>query len=177
MEPDDEVSGLGGDPVIHVLAGKTRMIVAILALPLLLLTACSAATRPTPPPVTLGTCGGSPQVRPDVVVVVCNANDITAENLTWSDWGKPTATAKGAATVDLCAYEDCASGDYVSVPIEVTVSKIMHCAKNAQAYSTLRYVFPGGSPFRDVPAAVIEQESSTYGDSVPPANQTISLTC
>ena len=163
--------------MINVLARKTRVIVAILAFPLLLLTACSDATRPIPPPVTLGSCGSSPQVRPDVIMVVCDTNDITAENLTWSDWGKPTATAKGSATVDLCAYEECASGDYISVPIEVAVSKIMHCAKNTQAYSTLRYMFPNGSPFRDVPAAVIARESSTYGESVPPANQTISLTC
>lgn len=172
-----QASGLGCDRVINVLAGKTRMIAVILAVPLLFLTACSNATRPIPSPVTLGFCGSSPQVRPDVVTVVCNANDITAVNLAWSDWGKPTATAKGSAIVDLCAYEDCASGDYISVPIEVSVSKIMHCAKNAQAYSTLRYMFPNGSPFRDVPTTVIENESSSYGDSVPPANQTVSLTC
>jgi hypothetical protein len=163
--------------VINVLAGKTRMIVAILAFPLLFLTACSHATRPPPPPVMLDSCGSSPQVRPSVVIVVCNTNDITAEKLTWSDWGKPASTAKGSAIVDLCSYEDCANADYISVPIEVTVSKIMHCAKNAQAYSTLRYMFPNGSPFRDVPTAVIDNESSSYGDSVPPANQTVSLTC
>jgi hypothetical protein len=116
-------------------------------------------------------------VWPDAVTVVCNANDITAVNLTWSDWGKPAATAKGSAIVDLCAYEDCASGDYISVPIEVTVSKIMHCAKNAQAYSTLRYRFPNGSPFGGVPAAVIESESSSDAAPVPPADQTVSLTC
>jgi hypothetical protein len=98
-------------------------------------------------------------------------------NLTWSDWGKPTAAAKGSAIVDLCSYEDCASGNYVSVPIEVTASKIMNCAKNAPAYSTLRYKFPDGSPFQSVPAAVIANESSSEGDSVPPANQTVSLTC
>jgi hypothetical protein len=172
-----QVSGLGGDRVINVLAGKTRMIVAILAFPLLFLTACSDATRPIPPPVTLSFCGSSPQVRPDDVAVVCGANAITAVNLAWSGWGKPTATAKGSAIVDLCAYEDCATGNYVSVPIEVTASKIMHCAKNVPAYSTLRYRFPDGSPFQGVPASVIANESSTEGDSVPPANQTVSLTC
>jgi len=159
------------------MTGKRRLIVAILAFPLLFLTACSHAARPVPPPVMLGFCGSSLQVRPDAVTVVCNANDITAVNLTWSDWGKPTATAKGSAIVDLCAYEDCASGDYVSVPIEVTVSNIMHCTKNALAYSTLRYRFPNGSPFRGVPAAVIESESSSDAAPVPPANQTVSLTC
>jgi hypothetical protein len=61
----------------------------------------------------LGFCGTSPQVKPDVVLVVCDTDDITATNLTWSDWGMPTASARGSATVDLCAYEDCASGNYV----------------------------------------------------------------
>lgn len=166
--------------MIHVLAGKARMTVALLAFPLLfptVLTACGQAATPVAPPVTLGSCGSSPQVRPDVIVVVCNTADITAENLTWSDWGKLTATARGSATVDLCSYEDCASPDYVSVPLDVTVSRIMQCSKNAKAYSTLRYVFPNGSPFRGVPASVIADESSSYGDAVPPANQTISLTC
>jgi hypothetical protein len=163
--------------VINVLAVKTRIIVATAGFPLLLITACSGAARPTAPPVTLGFCGSNPQVQPAAIMVVCNTNDITAENLTWSNWGRPTATARGSAVVDLCSYEDCANPDDVSVPIEVTVSKIMRCAKNAQAYSTLRYTFPNGSPFRDVPVSVIENESSSYGESVPPANQTVSLTC
>ena len=101
---------------MNVLAGKTYAVVATLTLPLLLLTGCSHATKPVPSPVTLGFCGSNPQVRPDVVLVVCDTDDITAENLTWSDWGKATGTARGSATVDLCAYEDCASGDYVLGP-------------------------------------------------------------
>jgi hypothetical protein len=162
-----------------VLAYRTGVAVAAALLPLLLLTACSHAAqpaRPASPPVTLGYCGSNLQVRPDVVLVVCNTDDITAVNLVWSDWGRPTATAKGSATVNLCAYTDCASGDYVSVPIEMTASKIVRCAEQARAYSVLRYKFPDGSPFQGVPA------SSTggyfgQGQPVPPANQTVSLTC
>jgi hypothetical protein len=107
--------------------------------------------------------------------VVCNTDDITARNLIWSDWGNPAATAKGSATVDLCAYEDCASGDYSSVSIEMTASKIVHCSKNTQAYSVLRYKFPNGSPFQGVPANV--QASFGQGQPVPPVNQTVGLTC
>lgn len=162
---------------MNVSAGKTRAIVAISMFPLLFLTACSHATKPVPPPVALGFCGSNPQVMPDVVLVVCNTDDITARNLIWADWGKPTATAKGSATVDLCAYEDCASGDYASVPIEMTASKIMHCSKNTRAYSTLRYLFPNGSPFQDVPAAVKTSGSFGQDQPVPPADQTVSLTC
>ena len=42
----------------------------------------------------------------------CHTKDIIARKLAWSAWGKPTATAIGTAVVDLCAYEDCHSGDY-----------------------------------------------------------------
>jgi hypothetical protein len=145
---------------MDVLAGKTRAVVAISLFPLLLAAACSHSTNPVPPPVTLGFCGSSPQMMPDLVLVVCNTGDITARDLTWSDWGKSTATAKGSATVDLC---------------EMTASKIVHCSKDTRAYSTLRYAFPDGSPFQGVPANV--QASFGQGQPVPPANQTVSLTC
>jgi hypothetical protein len=164
--------------VINVLAGRTtRAVVAALLFPLLLLTACSDAAAPAAPPVTLGFCGTSPQVRPDVVLVDCNTDAITARNLTWSGWGKATATAEGSATIDLCAYEDCASGDFVSVPIEMIASKIMHCAKNTLAYSTLRYVFPHGSPFKGVSTANAPGYLGAQSQPVPPAHQTVSLTC
>jgi hypothetical protein len=160
-------------------AGKTTAVVATLMLSLLPLVACSHAAKPAPAPVpvTLGYCGSNPQVKPDVVLVVCNTNDITAENLAWSDWGMQTATAKGSAVVDLCSYEECASGNFVTVPIEMTVSKIVHCAKNAQAYSTLRYVFPDGSPFKGVPAEVNSTGDLGQDLPVPPRNQTVGLTC
>ena len=162
---------------MNVLAGKTRAVVAIFMFPLVLLTACSHATKPVPPSVALGFCGSNPQVMPGVVLVVCNTDDITARNLIWSDWGKPAATAKGSATVDLCAYEDCASGNYVSVPIEMTASKIVHCSKSTRAYSTLRYLFPNGSPFQGIPASVKSPGSFGQDQPDPPANQTVSLTC
>jgi hypothetical protein len=112
-----------------------------------------------------------------VVLVVCNTDDITALNLVWSGWGKPAATARGSATVNLCAYTDCASGDYVSVPIEMTASKIVSCSKKMRAYSVLRYKFPDGSPFQGVPAGATGAGYFGQGQPVPPANQTVSLTC
>jgi hypothetical protein len=172
---------------MNVRAGKWRAVVAVLAFPLLLVVACSGPGQPAPRPVTLSYCGSSPQMRPDVVLVVCYTTDITATSLTWSDWGKPTATAKGSSVVDLCAYEACSTGDYVTVPIEIAVSKIVSCAKSAQAYSTLRYAFPDGSPFQGVPADVknladgrpVPAKGQTDGIDMyfPPANQTVSLAC
>jgi len=157
-------------------AGKTTAVVVALMCALLL-TACSNAAQPAPPPVMLGFCGYTLQVKPDVVLVVCNTNDITARNLTWSGWGEPTATAKGSALVDLCSFTDCADGNYVSVPIEMAASKIVHCSKSTRAYSTLRYVFPGGSPFQGMPSFVYSPAYYPEFGTVPPANQTVSLTC
>jgi hypothetical protein len=158
-------------------ARKAPAIGAALLLPLLL-AACSQAAKPVPPAVTLGFCGSSPEVMPDVVLVVCSTDDITANNLVWSDWGAQAAHAKGSATVDLCAYTDCAAGDYVSVPFDVTASRIIQCTKSRRAYSILRYVFPDGSPFKNVP--LVADSPAYYGGQnqpVPPLDQTVSLTC
>jgi hypothetical protein len=123
-------------------------------------------------------CGSDPQVMPSVVLVVCNTNDITTQNLAWTGWGKPAATAKGTAVVDLCAYQDCHTGAYGSVPITVIASKIVPCPKNTRAYSTLHYVFPRGSPWPGTPA---HMDTSGYiagpHRTLPPANQTVSLAC
>jgi hypothetical protein len=162
---------------MNLLAGKAPAVVVALMSALLLLTACSHATKPVPPPVTLGFCGNNLQVRPGLVLVVCNTDDITARSLIWSDWGKPTASARGTATVDLCAFTDCYAGDYVDVPIEMTASKIVHCSKNTRAYSTLRYVFPNGSPFKNMPAIGYTTGYQGPDQTVPPKNQTVSLTC
>ena len=105
-----------------------------------------------PPPVTLSFCGSDPQTIPTVVEAVCNTDDITARDLVWTAWGKLTATAKGTATVDLCAYTDCHTGAYGDVPIRLIVSKIADCAKNTKSHSMLRYVFVNGTPWPGVPA-------------------------
>jgi hypothetical protein len=161
-----------------VLARTPRAAVVTALLSLLLLTACGHAARPSAPPVTMSFCGYSPQVRPDVVVVVCETTDITARKLKWTAWGKPTATATGTARVDLCAYEDCHTGLYTTVPIRLIASKIVPCAAKTRAYSRLRYVFTDGSPWGPVPA---DLNTSGYisgpGRALPPANQTVSLGC
>ena len=157
---------------------KVSALLAIALLPLLLLTACSHATRPAPPPVTMGYCGSNLQVKPDVVLVVCNTDDITATNLKWSGWGNSLATAKGTATIDVCAYSDCANGAYSYVPIEVIASKIVSCAKKTLAYSTLRYVFPDGSPWPGIPADTNMSDSlAAPNRPLPPKDQMVSLTC
>jgi len=144
----------------------------------LLLPACSHTAAPAPPVATLSFCGSDPESMPTVVEVVCNTDDITARNLVWHGWGKSAATARGTAVVDLCAYEDCHTGSYGDVPITLIASKITDCAKNTREYSTLRYVFPDGSPWQGIPANVSASGFISAPDRpLPPADQTVGLTC
>jgi hypothetical protein len=144
----------------------------------LFLAGCSHSTAPVPPAVTMSFCGSAPQPAPTVVEVICNTDDLTAINLVWTAWGKPTATAKGMAVVDLCAYEDCHTGAFGSVPIKLIASKVAACAGNKRAYTTLRYVFVDGSPWGDVPAHMNTSGYIAAPDrTLPPGNQTVGLTC
>lgn len=159
---------------------RAAVAVAGLALPLLLLTACSHPSRSgnISANVTMAYCGNSPQVRPTVVSVVCLTNDIVARNLDWSAWGKPTATAIGSAEVDLCAFEDCHSGDYSPFPIVVIASRIVSCPRLGRTYSRLQYVFVGTSPFEGVPSNVsFKNFIAGASRPEPPRDQTVSLGC
>lgn len=80
--------------------------------------------------------------------------------------------------MDLCAYEDCHTGAYGTVPIRLIASKIVRCTGHARAYSMLRYVFPDGTPWPGIPA---NMNTSGYiagpGRVLPPADQTVGLGC
>jgi hypothetical protein len=161
-----------------VLAGTPRAAVVTVLVGSLALAACGHPAGPVPPPVTMSFCGGTAQATPDVVLVVCNTDDITARDLTWTAWGKSTSTATGTALVDLCAYSDCHTGAYGTVPIRLIASKIVACGGHARAYSRLRYVWPDGTPWPGIPA---DMNTSGYiagpGRDLPPANQTVDLAC
>lgn len=155
-----------------------RAAVAALLPALLLAAACGHAAAPVPPPVTMSFCGSDLQAMPTVVDVVCNTDDLTARNLVWHAWGTPTATATGMALADTCAYEDCHTGAFDTVRITLIASKIADCATNTRAYSTLRYAFPAGSPWQGVPANLnTSGYMSAPNRPLPPANQTVALTC
>lgn len=134
-----------------------------------------SAGPPADSPVRISLCGGSLRAQPDVVNVMCANNSITARNLHWSGWGKPVATATGSAVVDLCAYEDCYAGEYVTAPIVIIASKIMRCPGSAKAYSKLQYVFVGQSPFAGLPKGAAVPDGSATPSGL--GNQTLSLIC
>jgi hypothetical protein len=154
-----------------------RAAIAVLV-SVLFLAGCTRSAAPVPPAVTMSFCGSDPQPAPTVVEVVCNTDDITARNLVWTAWGKPTATADGVAVVDVCAYEDCHTGAFSSVPVRLIASKVTACTGNKRAYTTLRYVFVDGSPWPSVPA---DMNTSGYiadpNRVLPPPNQTVGLAC
>ncbi len=145
-----------------------------------LLAACShpAQSRVPPPSVTLAFCGGNAQARPAVVEVICSTNDITARDLAWTGWGRPVATASGTAVVDLCAAEDCHTGEYTSAPMVLIASGLARCGNERRGYLRLQYVFVGTSPFQGLTA---NQNFSGYiadpGRPELPANQTVRLSC
>jgi hypothetical protein len=151
---------------------------AFAALIVLALVAGCGHPAPVRPAVTLSFCGDGPQPAPTVVEVICNTDDLTARNLVWAGWGTPAATAAGTAVVDLCAYEDCHTGAFRSVPVRLVASRLAVCAGGQRAYRTLRYLFPGGSPWGTLPAG---SGTSGYiaapGRTLPPRNQTVVLTC
>jgi hypothetical protein len=123
-------------------------------------------------------CGSDSQPSPAIVEVVCNTDDITARNLAWTAWGKPTATGRGVAVVDLCAYEDCHTGSFSAVPITLIATRISACGTNKRAYTTLRYVFTDGSPWPGVPADMSTSHYMVGPDRpLPPRDQTVGLTC
>jgi hypothetical protein len=165
---------------VDVLARTTRAVVTLM-FPLLLLTACShsaAGPGSVPPSAQLSYCGGNLQLRPTVVLVICNTDDITARNLVWTGWGKPFAVASGRAVVDLCAFEDCHMGLYGSASIVLVASKMITCAPHKRAYSRLQYVFVGRSPFQGLSSKMkFTGFISGAARPAPPANQTVSLTC
>ena len=147
-------------------------------LSVLILAGCSHSAAPVPPAVTMSFCGSDPQPAPTVVEVICNTDDITARNLVWTAWGKPAATAKGTAVIDTCAYEDCHTGAFGTVPIRLIASRIAACAGSKRAYTTLRYVFVDGSPWPGVPANTTTSGYISAPDRpLPPRNQTVGLSC
>jgi hypothetical protein len=48
-------------------------------------------------------------------------------NLTWSNWGQPTATAHGSFIFQFCVEESCSVSPFYSEPVVVTLSAIQRC--------------------------------------------------
>jgi hypothetical protein len=148
----------------------------------LALTACgpTAKSAQAAKPVTMRNCSDSGrQAKPDLIFVICASDAITAKTLTWARWGKPVATATGTATVNWCAFEGCAYGEYDNYRIVLVASKLVQCPKGGQQYSRMQYVFVGDdNPFEGLPKN-FKLTNELFGSHMPgPANnETVSLPC
>jgi hypothetical protein len=168
---------------MRAVASPLRAVAVIVAITgaLSLVAGCGPAARSqtgrsqTGRQMKISACGAALQSQPGVFTVVCTNNSVAARDLHWSGWGGPVATASGSAVVDLCAFEDCAAGNYVTVPIVIIASKVMKCPGAVPAYGRLQYVFVGTSPFAGLPAkASVPDGSETPAN---PADQTVALPC
>jgi len=56
--------------------------------------------------------------------------------ISWTNWGRPTATAKGTLEENSCS-PSCATGKYTGYPATVTLSGLSPYANGAEAYSTM----------------------------------------
>jgi hypothetical protein len=157
---------------------RIRALAAVAMAVMLAVSACSHTTTSDRVPVTLALCGTSPAVAPDLIEVICNTDDITARDLTWSAWGKPTATGRGTAVVDVCAYIDCHTGAFSSAAIVLRASGLMRCGTHEVAYASLHYTWVHGSPWPGMPASASTSQFLAGADRpLPPASQTVALTC
>ncbi len=62
--------------------------------------------------------------RPDAYVLACADGNEFLEQLTWSDWGEPRATATGTLVYNDCS-PTCAAGKDVEVPATVVVDQLV----------------------------------------------------
>jgi hypothetical protein len=60
-------------------------------------------------------------MRPVTLTLACGDGTIALSGLTWSNWGQPTATAKGTYSLVICV-PSCATGTEVHYAATVTVS-------------------------------------------------------
>jgi hypothetical protein len=130
------------------------VLTVLVALVAALITACShaAASSGGASSIRLADCGGTPQTRPQVVVVTCSSTDITAHNLKWANWGGKIATATGYAVVNMCAYSNCHTGAYASFPIVLAAFGAAACPRGGHGYASIEYMFAGRrSPFQELP--------------------------
>jgi hypothetical protein len=147
----------------------------------LALTSCtsSSTAAKVAKPVTMADCNGQHHARPDLIQVICASDAITARNLTWTKWGKPIATATGAAVVNWCAFEGCAQGEYDSYKVVMIASKLRQCPHDREQYARLQYVFVGDEdPFDSLPKNV-GTSGLFFGGHGPdaPREPVVSLSC
>jgi hypothetical protein len=63
-------------------------------------------------------------------------SNTSIHNLSWSNWGQATATARGTFTFQFCVEESCSVSPFYDEPVLVTLSNIQRC-RSRLSYTTL----------------------------------------
>lgn len=78
-------------------------------------------TQPRTQPAAIVSCEQQALTRPTTLLLACGDGKRSLQNLTWTDWGLPTATAHGQVEETTCE-PSCLSGTTVRYSATVTVS-------------------------------------------------------
>ena len=78
---------------------------------------------------------------PESLSLACADNNYTLNDLRWSDWGAPSATATGVANINNCD-PDCAQGTREQFPVTVTAQERRSCGYNLDVYTRLTVAYP-----------------------------------
>jgi serine/threonine protein kinase len=106
-------------------------------------------TAPTPtatPTITVTVCtipadscstpGGKYMKTEPAQIVTAADGSGYMKDITWTNWGKPTATGSGMLEIDDC-NPDCASGTFTGYPATMTVSGLVPYSSGLEAYSSM----------------------------------------
>ena len=81
---------------------------------------------------------------PKQLTLTCGDGNTVLKGLTWTNFGKPTASAKGTFVINLCE-PNCASGKDASYPVTVKATSAKKC-KGGSVYNRLTLTFTARKP-------------------------------
>lgn len=113
----------------------------------LLVAAClwpAGAAAQTPEATLPSTCLDQAVAPASVVLACADAGAITQE-LTWTSWGQPEATATGVLSVKTC-QPSCAEGSREEYPVTLVASDLRDCSYGEPQYTLITFSFPADSP-------------------------------
>jgi hypothetical protein len=104
-------------------ASGTAMAAHSAATPVSAQSGSSAAPQQTLVSAVIDDCSGKPVPQPGEMVLTCADAGWVLDHLTWTDWGRPTASATGEWSEKNCK-PNCATGGISEYPVTVTVSSL-----------------------------------------------------
>jgi hypothetical protein len=87
----------------------------------------------------------SPKYKPAMFIIACGDAGLIAQNLSWSSWTRNQAVGAGTGDINTC-NPNCASGNHLSAPISLTLSKPRTCPNGARIFTKLFYRWTGAVP-------------------------------